>query len=122
MSDVSAANSSTRVASLVPLSADAEAALRESPFGPFELHAGASAAEVEALLHDGHADALLIMADGTDELQALAAHAAAETALLVVVDTLDAVGVRHWQQRGAQDVLLRSELASATLAVGVSAR
>ena len=105
------------VASLMPLSADIDAALRASPFGPFELHVAAAAAEVDVLLHNGHADALLIAADGSDDLQALAAHAAAETALIVVVDALDAVAVRHWQQQGAQDVLLRTELASPTLAL-----
>ena len=107
------------VATLVALPADTEAALRASPFGRFELHACSAASDVDALLHEGHCDALVVGAEAADDLQALAAHAASETALLVVVEVIDVEVVRHWQQCGAQEVLLSSELGAPTLALRV---
>ncbi len=105
------------IATLISLPADAEAALRASTFGPFELHACATHGEVEALLHEGHCDALLIAAEAAAELQALAADTAVDTAVLVVLAALDAAIVRHWQRQGAEDVLLAAELEAPTLAL-----
>jgi diguanylate cyclase (GGDEF)-like protein len=107
------------VVTLVALPADAEAALRVSPFGRFELHACSAASDVDALMQEGHCDALVIGAEAADELRALAAHAASETALLVVVAAIAVEVVRHWQHCGAQDVLLSSELGAPTLAMRV---
>jgi len=103
------------IATLFPLPAATEAALRAPGFGPFELHACATPAEVEALLHAGQCDALVVAADAAAELQAFAADVAVDTAVVVVAPALDAILIRHWQQRGAEDVLLQRELISPTL-------
>lgn len=103
------------VAALISLSADSVAALRQSPFGPFELHACATPAELATLLHGKRCDALIVAADAPAEAQAIVADAAADTAVLVVAPTLDVATVLQWQQRGAQDVMLRAELGLPTL-------
>ena len=107
------------IATLVALPADTEAALRASPFGRFELHACSTPGDVDALVHEGQCDALVVAADAADDLRAAAAHAAGEAALIVVVAAIDVEVVRHWQQCGAQDVLLGSELGAPTLPMRV---
>ena len=105
------------IVSLVALPADSAVALRLSAFGPFELCACATPAELSALLDDKRCDALIVAADASAEMLAIAADAAVDTAVLVVVATLDAATVMQWQARGVQDVLLASELGAATLAL-----
>jgi diguanylate cyclase (GGDEF)-like protein len=105
------------IATLFPLPAATEAALRAPVFGPFELRACSTPAEVEALLHAGQCDALVVAADAPAELLAFAADIAVDTAVVVVAPVLDAILVRHWQQRGAEDVLLQRELLSPTLSL-----
>jgi diguanylate cyclase (GGDEF)-like protein len=51
----------------------------------------------------------------------LAADATADTAVLVVVETLDPAVVLDWLRRGAQDVLLADELAASSLPLRVRA-
>jgi diguanylate cyclase (GGDEF)-like protein len=103
------------IAALTSLSADSVAALRQSPFGPFELHACATPAELSVLLQGKGCDALMIAADAPAEAQVLAADAAADTALLIVAPMLDVAGAVQWLQCGAQDVLLRAEIGLPTL-------
>jgi diguanylate cyclase (GGDEF)-like protein len=91
--------------------------LRASVLGPFELHTCTTPAEVEALLHAGQCDALVVAADASADFQALAADTTVDTAVVVVATVLDEAVVRHWQQRGAEDVLLMPELESPTLAL-----
>src|SRR3982751_4736852 len=105
------------LATLIALSADSAASLAASPFGPFVLHPCASLAEVRELLAAGECDALIVAADAAAEARALAREIAPDVALLVIAPRLDAAQARQWQQLGAQDVLLRAELASPTLAL-----
>jgi diguanylate cyclase (GGDEF)-like protein len=103
------------VVTLVALPADITAALATSPFGPFELTVCQTPAEASALLDAERCDVLIVPADAPAELQAVAAEAAADIAVLVIATSLDAAVAMPWQERGAQDVLLFSEFASPTL-------
>ncbi len=103
------------IAALISLSADSVAALRLSPFGPFELHACATPAELAGLLQAKACDALIVAADAPAEAQAIAIDAAADIALLIVAPVLDVAGTLQWLQRGAQDVMLRAEIGLPTL-------
>ena len=105
------------VATHIALPPGSAFALQASPFGRFELHACAAPGELASLLEKRRCDALIVAADAPADVQAIAGEAAADMALLVVVASLDAAAAMQWQQRGAQDVLLRSELAAATLAL-----
>jgi diguanylate cyclase (GGDEF)-like protein len=105
------------IATLFPLPAATEAALRAAAFGPFELHACSTSGEVETLLHAGQCDALIVAAQAPAELQAFAADIASDTAVVVVTSVLDEILVRHWQRRGAEDVLLQRELIAPTLSL-----
>ena len=102
------------VATLIPLPTDGVAAMNASAFGPFQWHACRSVDEALALLGRGECHALIVAAHAPADVQALAENVATDIAVLVVVQILDAVAVRRWQQLGAQDVLLPSELAAAT--------
>ena len=104
------------IATLTPLPAVCVADLWQSPFGPFEVHDCTTPDEVTALQNEGRCDALIASADAP-ALQAFAASVASDTALIVVARTLRAEVAIRWQQRGAQDVLLQSDLAAATLAL-----
>lgn len=103
------------VVTLVALPADITAALATSPFGPFEVTVCQTPAEASALLDAERCDVLIVPADAPAELQAVAAEAAADIAVLVIATSLDAAVAMPWQERGAQDVLLFSEFASPTL-------
>jgi len=103
------------VVTLVALSADSASALAASPFGPFGLHAGVALAEARELLSRGECDALIVAADAASEAQALAREVAPDTALVIVAPRLEPAQALQWQQHGAQDVMLRAELASPTL-------
>lgn len=105
------------VVTLAPLPAVVAAALATSPFGPFELHACATSADLSALLGERACDALILAGDAPAEIQAIAAGAAGDMAVLVVLDTLEPAGAMRWQQRGAQDMLLRDELGGAAFAL-----
>jgi diguanylate cyclase (GGDEF)-like protein len=102
------------VATLMPLPVDGVAALNASAFGPFEWHACTTTDEATAMLGSGECHALIIAAHESAAALALAENVAADTAVLIVLQTLDATAIRHWQQLGAQDVLLTSELAAGT--------
>ncbi|MEP6876938.1 MAG: GGDEF domain-containing protein [Burkholderiales bacterium] len=115
MHSVPPAAAPLHIATLISLSADSVATLRQSPFGPFELHACATPAELSTLLHGRGSDALIIAADAPAEAQAIAADLAADVAVLVIAPTLVPADILAWQQRGAQDVLLRAELGLPTL-------
>jgi len=116
-SETPPADARLHLATLIALSADSADGLATSPFGPFTLHGCASLAEVRELIAAGECDALIIAADAAAEAQALAREIAHDVALLVIAPRLDAAQARQWQQHGAQDVLLRAELASPTLAL-----
>jgi diguanylate cyclase (GGDEF)-like protein len=105
------------IATLGALPVNIEAVLQASAFGPFLLRSCVTPGEVTALLDERRCDALIVAAEASVEVRAMAARAAADIALLVVVATLDVAGAMHWQQIGAQDVLLRSELGGASLAL-----
>ncbi|MEP7298376.1 MAG: GGDEF domain-containing protein [Burkholderiales bacterium] len=103
-----------RVATLMALPIDGVAALSASAFGPFEWHACTTAHEATALLDSGECHALIVSDHASAEAMALAESVAPDTAVLVVLQTLDAAAARRWQHSGVQDVLLSSELAAAT--------
>ena len=105
------------VATLIPLPAVCIADLGQSPFGPFEVHACTTVDEVAALQGAGRCDVLIAVADVPATARTAVANLASDTALIVVVKALRAKDAMAWQQRGAQDVLLQSELAAATLAL-----
>jgi len=73
--------------------------------------------ELTTLLQRGLCHALIVAVDAPAEAQAMAVHAASDVAVLVVAQRLDAADALHWQRRGAQDVLLQSELSPGTLAL-----
>ena len=105
------------VATLITLPPEGVAALAMSPFGVFALHPCATAAEAMSLLDERHCDALILAADAPADAQALAAAVAVDVAVLVVSATLEADAAMQWQQRGAQDVLLQSDLVSGMFAL-----
>lgn len=109
------ATATLHVATLIALSADSADALAASAFGPFALHVGIGMAEVRELLARGECDALIAAIDGSAEVQALARELAVDVAVLMIAPRLEATQTLQWQQQGAQDVLLRAELASPTL-------
>jgi diguanylate cyclase (GGDEF)-like protein len=101
------------VDSRVPLTAHSARALEASAFGPFELW---DAPPLQVDLTAGPAPAALIVAGDLEaSADASALMAAADCAVLVVVETLGPEVVLHWLERGAQDVLLAEELDAPTL-------
>ena len=102
-----------RVVTQVGLSPAAATRLVASGFGPFELHVSRDADRLRQQLAESACDALLLL-DGADAAR-IAAEAARDTAVLIVVDSLEARCVTRWLQRGAQDVVLVGELEAAAL-------
>lgn len=104
----------------VALTAGCVRALQSSAFGPFELRTLPGQA-------DGPAEqsAALIVAAATSEdashRPVQPADARADTAVLVVVESLDPAVVLDWLRRGAQDVLLADELDAPSLPLRVRA-
>ncbi len=105
------------IATLIALPVEHRTATELSPFGPFELHPCATPSDLAVVLEAGRCDALIVAAGASAEVVAAVADAVSHTAVVVVLDALDAGAAMEWQQRGAQDVLLRSELGEATLAL-----
>ena len=97
------------------------ALLDASPFGPFVQHVCEAPDQLRAQLASGACDALIVADSATAEVQAMAIDAAGDAALIVVIDPLDAAVVQRWLRCGAQEVLLRTELRSATFALRLRA-
>ena len=107
------------IALLKAPSAGGASALSRSPFGPFELHPCTTPEQLTSLLIAHHCDALILTVGVSAELEAAAVDAGTDIAMLVVVAGLDVPAIVDWQERGAQDVLLRAELDSPTLGARV---
>jgi diguanylate cyclase (GGDEF)-like protein len=107
-----------RVGLIAPSTAGLDA-LARSPFGPFALDVCTSIDDLSTLLRTGHCNALVLSANASVELRAMAVDAAADLALLVVIASVDVDDVLQWLERGAQDVLLRAELDSPTIGLRV---
>jgi diguanylate cyclase (GGDEF)-like protein len=107
-----------QVATLVPLSTPTVIALAASGFGPFSVRACTQRDDVLAPPVGTRWDALILADDGSADAAdaaGIAAEAALDTALLVVVPALDPPVVLAWLARGAQDVMRRDELEAPSL-------
>ena len=105
----------SRVITGVALSTVSAEALEASNFGPFKLSVCADHVELAGRWAEGDCAAIILVDDGSLGARALAANAARETAILVVVAATVASVVVDWLRRGAQDVLVFEELAGASL-------
>ncbi|MEO5695530.1 MAG: hypothetical protein ABIQ60_00185, partial [Burkholderiaceae bacterium] len=103
------------VATGIALPAAVGDALEASAYGPFTVHVVDDPAQwlTHSTAHP-HA-ALILVDDGGSDVRGLLADAAPDTAVLIVVAALDPAVALEWWQRGAQDVLLRDELAAPSL-------
>ena len=115
----SALPNTLQVATLIALPQGCVAALESSSFGPFAVPAFVGREAALARLAEGGCDALILADDG--DARRTAAEAAPAVAILVVVATLDPATVLDWLRRGAQDVLMRDDLAAASLALRLRA-
>ena len=87
--------------------------LADSAVGPFAVHECAGRDALLARLANGGCDAL-VLDDGADAID-LAAGAGRDAAILVVTADLSPASMLAWLERGAQDVLLATELHAASL-------
>ena len=106
-----------QVATLVALTSQSIAALADSPHGPFDLHPCAGPADWLQREWPAGCHALILPAgsgsgSGKGTAEALAQAGADTAVLLVATDPLERDRVQDWLRRGAQDVLLRHELAA----------
>jgi len=90
-------------------------ALETSDYGPFKLSVCADHDDLARRWAEGDCTAIILVDDQTLDARALAANAARDTAILVVVTAITSAVVVDWLQRGAQDVLPFEELAAASL-------
>ena len=105
-----------RVITRVTLSIDSVISLETSDFGPFKLLVCTDHDDLARRWAEGDCAAIILIDDEALDARALAANAARDTAILVVVPATGSAVAIDWLQRGAQDVLLYEELAAASLA------
>ena len=110
-----------QIATLIPLPNDCVQALASSGFGPFAVQAFEGVEAVLTRLGKGGCDALILADDGAGDARRIASAASTGTAILTVVATLDPSTVLGWLRRGAQDLLLRDDLAAPLLALRLRA-
>ena len=101
-----------QVASQAPLSADQQAALRASTFGPFECRLIDASVEALAPLASPPLDAVLVAGEATI-IEAAARKLGQQAALLVVAPApVAAAQAIEWFKRGVQDVMTFDDLAA----------
>ena len=105
-----------RVITRVNLPIDSVISLETSDFGPFKLSVCTDHDDLARRWAEGDCAAIILIDDEALDARALAANAARDTAILVVVPATGSAVAIDWLQRGAQDVLLYEELAAASLA------
>jgi len=104
-----------RVLTLLDIAAEARRDLESSAFGPFDMLARDTARPARDSLADGAFDAVILDAETAESMYGALEHAAMDTAVLIVCDETDAGTTISWQQRGAEQVLRRSDLNSDVL-------